>query len=218
MGELLVVLVVLVAMLVLVPLVAVALLARSLDRRNRVSPEAPSPAPLSWLGSPARGARLHRRLRDAVVTLRHLPRPEGEAPPTLSVAQGADDLERHAVSLDGWLVWTRRAPSRVRRRQYDEIERQVREIESLALRLTRLAPAGHRPAPAPETRDALGEIADQIDHLEAAHAEVLEAEAADGSRAMREIEAAGDGLADPERLARSTWEAQRADTGRARYF
>lgn len=216
MAEVLIVLLVIATILVLVPLVSVALIARSLDRQNRVSPQVPSPAPLGWLASPARGARLHRRLRDVVTTLRHLAPAAGEAPPTLSVAHTGADLERHAVTLDGWLVWTRRAPSRVRRRHYDEIERQVRQIETLTLRLTRLEPDNGRPAPAPEARDALTEIAEQIDHLEAAHAEVCEAEAAAGTRAMHEIEA-GDQADDPARLARATWEAQRADTGRARY-
>ncbi len=46
-------------------------------RANRVSPAVRSPAPLSWLWSPSRAARMHRRLRVAVALIHLAPSREG---------------------------------------------------------------------------------------------------------------------------------------------
>jgi hypothetical protein len=161
-----------------------------LGRHNRVSPSVPTAAPLGWLGSPSRAARLHRRLRTVVTTLRALPRDPDGSEPSFSRGPVADDLERHAVALDEWVQWVSRSPARDRARHYDEIARQVREIEVLAIRLSHLTPAAAGPRQRALARQTIDEIGDRIDVLELAHHEVLEVENETGARAVREIEAA----------------------------
>src|SRR5262245_46870927 len=161
--ELLLVLFVMLLVCLSIPFVLAGVSLWQLKKKNRVSPDVKTDAPLTWLGSPARSARLHRRLRTVVTTLRAVP------------AQGADtrgsrkkvciELEQHAVALDEWLRWTSRAPGRVRRDHYDEIERQVGQIEGLAIRLSRMTPAAPGPRHAAERRDILADISQQIDVL-----------------------------------------------------
>jgi len=81
--------------------IAFALAVRSLRRRNRVAPDIESPAPISWLTSPAKGPRLHRRLRDATAAARASVDGNG-----LLDGLGAlvVELERHAASVDRQLV------------------------------------------------------------------------------------------------------------------
>jgi hypothetical protein len=186
-----------------------------LGRKNRVSPTSKTMAPLTWLASPSRAARLHRRLKVAVLTVRSIPRRPGDEQISVSRAAACVDLERHAVSLDEWLWWTKRAPARVRRQHYDAIEAQVYEVESLAVRLSHLTPAAAGPHHATTAADLLADIARQIDILEDAHREVVEAEAHNGTRVMREIEQAPV-TDDPRRLQRASRAAAEADSAPTR--
>jgi hypothetical protein len=204
--EFLVVLFVLLLICITVPLVLAGVSVWQLKKKNRVSPGVKTTAPLTWLGSPSRSARLHRRLRTAVTTIRAIPAQGADT--TGSRKQVCLELEQHAVALDEWLRWTSQAPGRVRRAHYDEIDRQAGQIESLAIRLSQMTPAAPGPRHAAERRDALADISSQIDILEEAHREVVEAEALSGNRAMREIEAGRAG-ADPRQLARASYEAGR---------
>ena len=75
---------------------------RAVRRRNEVCARHPTRPPLRWLASPERCARLHPRLRDAVVVLRQaVPakplRRRGDLTPLAAVA---NEIEMHAVALD----------------------------------------------------------------------------------------------------------------------
>src|SRR4051794_22858381 len=92
-----------------------------LHRRNRLHPCLATPAPLPWLGSPSRAARLHRRLRAAVMASGW----EGKRRPrrrraTMGVGEErlqelAGELAAEAVTLDHALVAAALAP-RISRR------------------------------------------------------------------------------------------------------
>ena len=169
-------------------LVATAIVAMSvgitmwrLGRRNRVSPRTPTAAPITWLASPQRASRLHRRLRAAVATARF--RPPG-APkrhvPVADLADVVDELERHACALDEQLVVARYAPPPVRRRLFDALEVEVRRVEELAGRI-----ASARQAPAlsgPDGITSLDRIAERLDALDEARLEIARLEAAMGLR------------------------------------
>ena len=76
---------------------AVGLAMWQLHRRNRVSPRTPTAAPITWLASPQRASRLHRRLRAAVATARF--RPPGSPKrhqPAADLGDLVDDLDRYA--------------------------------------------------------------------------------------------------------------------------
>ena len=85
------------------------------SRANRVSPAVKSPAPIRWLGSWSRPARLHRRLRAAVVLIHLSPSPRTREAPSLSVDALRRDLEYQAVELDQHLVVAARHPRTYRR-------------------------------------------------------------------------------------------------------
>jgi hypothetical protein len=155
-----------------------------LARSNRVSPAVKSPAPLHWLCSWSRTARLHRRLR-AAVTLIHLsPSPRSRQAPSLSVDALRRDLEYQAVELDQHLVVAARHPRAYRRGLLRSLDQQVVTIEALAVRLSTMM----RPLDAPSTGwdapvappDVLQRIGQQLDLLDAAQTELVEIERASG--------------------------------------
>lgn len=168
--DILLVLLAIMALLTLAAVGSIALLHWGLRRRNRVSPSTPTGAPITWLVSPTRPARAHRRLRIAAAAARSIPR-QPDAP-TLSRAALSRDLERQAVALDGWVVWTAGAPSRWRRDHYRAIDVQLRQLESLVMRLAAIEDVAPR-AEVDDTARALDEAAERVDQLEQAHAEVL---------------------------------------------
>jgi len=147
----------------------------ALRRHNRVSPSVPTTAPLVWLCSPSRPARTHRRLRTSAASARRVPR-QPDAPDHSRSALSTD-LERQAVDLDEWVLWTSRAPSRWRRDHYRAIDEQVRLLEGLTMRLSDLGRVSDHPpataqACATDHRRNLGEAAERLAQLEQAHAEV----------------------------------------------
>lgn len=148
-----------------VGVVAVAV-ARSLAARNRLVPGHRSPAPLSWLASPATAARLHRRLRTALAGA-HLamtgPRAAGLGLPEL-----VGEVRVRALDLDAQLVPASRAPRSARMRMLRELQSEVLEVEQLAARLVHLS---RLPAEAGD-RSGLDAVRQRLELLEEALAEL----------------------------------------------
>lgn len=169
---------------VLVMVITAALAWRALVRRNRICVTTPTPAPLWWLVLPTEAARLHRRLRAAVVTARLVGparrrRDRGDRPP---IAELVDDLEAQAVAIDLHVVAAGRGPARDRRRRLRDLEPHVRRVEELSARLVAAGMAGaaarqlaHHPA-------HLDDIGERLDALDAARDELAAIELALGLR------------------------------------
>jgi len=150
-----------------------------LHRRNRVSPAARSRAPLRWLLSPGRAASAHRRLRRAVAAARHAiahGRRAGEVG-VADLAASVADLERHAAALDDQLVLAARCAPAVRRNLLRQLARDVAEVEHLSGRLVRALVAPPPALPGARLEDAARRIAERLDALDAAHAEIAALEA-----------------------------------------
>lgn len=142
----------------------------ALRRRNRVSATVKTPAPTTWLVSPAAPARMHRRLRNACTSARVAYAPTvGEAHPQLP--ELAQTLEGEAIVLDRLLVEASVTPRPHRRRTLLPLRAQVREIERLA---QEIAVTARRAGPGalPQASDGLQEVRDQLAALRAAQAEV----------------------------------------------
>lgn len=142
----------------------------ALRRRNRVSATVKTPAPTTWLVSPAAPARMHRRLRNACTSARVAYAPTvGEAHPQLP--ELAQTLEGEAIVLDRLLVEASVSPRPHRRRTLLPLRAQVREIERLA---QEIAVTARRAGPGalPQASDGLQEVRDQLAALRAAQAEV----------------------------------------------
>ena len=151
---------------VLACVLAVALTVRHVKRRNRVSPAVPCDAPLRWLCTPSRPAMLHRRLRQSVYSVRQVRGPAAEL---------AHDLEAHAVAVDRQLIRVARSPMPVRQRLLREVTGQVHDVEALT---ERVLAAAATPLQAGPERLAL--LAERLDALEAAQAEIAALEEAAG--------------------------------------
>jgi len=155
-----------------------------LGRANRVSPAVKSPAPLLWLWTPMRAARLHRRLRTAVALIHLSPSPRTRQAPSLSVDELRRELEYQAVELDQHLVIAVRHPRSHRRGLLASLDVQVGEVERLALRLSNMS----RPTGTPSSGwagpvtppEVLERMSEQLDLLDAAQLELTEIERASG--------------------------------------
>ena len=149
---------------------SVAALLWSLRRRNRVSATTKTPAPVTWLVSPRAAARMHRRLRNALTSARVAYAPAvGEAHPQLPDL--ALTLEREAVLTDELLVAASTTPRPHRRRSLQPLQAQVTEIERLAHQIAHTARRAG-PSAVPQAADGLREVAEQLEALRAAQAEV----------------------------------------------
>lgn len=157
-------------------LIAALLGARALSKRNRVSPDTPTAAPTSWLGAPGAGARLHRRLRNAVAVARAAATTPTANPQLADIAR---DLEAEAVALDGHIVVTARMPAKTRRAHQAALTQRVQAVERLASQLSVESAQSQAPRVAAGQHSALDALAEQLDTLEAARQEVtrLETEA-----------------------------------------
>lgn len=127
-----------------------------LRRRNRVDPRIATHAPLWWLWSVGRCARLHRRLRSAVAHARLRPTARRD-----TLVAG---LTAYACALDQRLVFAGRAPLAIRVTLLGPLAAEVVQVEHLAARLSG-AVSGQMPGPAPRGLEA---IAERLDALEAA--------------------------------------------------
>jgi len=159
-----------------------------LRRRNRVVPSEPSPAPVTWLAMPSQPARMHRRLQVAVRVVRlHAGLPDRPGRRARTLAPGASSatlaelvaqLEAEAAVLDRELTMVARAPRNARRALLVDLDRRVLHVEQLAGRVAQMAvdDAGQAlPAGDPAVA-ALDQLAQQLDALDHARAEVAAAE------------------------------------------
>ncbi len=147
-----------------------------LGRRNRVTPDRPSNAPLSWLWSGSRAARLHRRLQRAVATA--WLRPGGQRRRRRQDASELDQLAAavgaQAAGIDHLLVVAAGARGRARHAALSAAEAQVVQVEQLARRVAVLA-SQHQPGL--ESR-SLAQVRERIEALESARADLARIEAA----------------------------------------
>ena len=156
-----------------------------LRRRNRVSPDTPTLAPLRWVWSPQHAARLHRRLRAAVHTARFRAAGNGRRYlPSGQVDDLVDELCRQATAIDDQLVLVRRAPAPVRRRVLRDIAEEVRTVESLAGRIAATVNGCDRPGLV-GGGPSLARIGHQLDLLDEARIEIADLETAVGLEAER---------------------------------
>jgi hypothetical protein len=151
---------------------ALVLSLRSLSRRNRVSPGQPTQAPTLWLWSMGHAARSHRRLQRVAAAARAAQAAAGVTGE--QIADLAVDLERQACALDDQIVLATRFSTANRVRRMYQLDHPVKELETLAVRVTILA--GHFSAHAPMAAQPLAE---RVHVMEQAVAEVrrIEAEA-----------------------------------------
>ncbi|MFN8039218.1 MAG: hypothetical protein U0Q07_08420 [Acidimicrobiales bacterium] len=157
----------------------VAVFARHLERRNRVAPDVPSLAPMVWLISPSRPAVMHRRLRDSVtrVEVAALQRR-----PTGATEGLTTELVDQAVELDRHVVHATHQRRPQRRLALRAIDQQVVQLDVLSHRLVALTlsddPVHRLTRPAPP--EALADLAQRLDMIEEAHAEIAHLERASG--------------------------------------
>lgn len=139
-----------------------------LRKQLRIRPSTPSAAPTSWLFSTSEPARLHRRLRRAA-TVARLAGARGGA----SVASLAGEIEDHAIALEAHLVMLNRLWRRERQAR-QQLVTQVAQLEQLAGRVAASAVDSSRPrALGAGSPDALAALAERIDALDAARAELI---------------------------------------------
>jgi hypothetical protein len=149
---------------------------RRLRRLHRVHPDRPSTAPMTWLVVPARHARMHRRLRNAVRAARlAIPAPTA-SDPSLSLPQLREQMEQQAVVVDHQVVIASRLGRSQRRRMLMRLEADVTKVEDIAERLVTLdARPAHLPRSgwAAEPPDVVLErIGSQVELLEMARQEI----------------------------------------------
>ncbi|MEA3019591.1 MAG: hypothetical protein QOI47_1115 [Actinomycetota bacterium] len=149
-----------------------------LRRRNRVHPQWPTMAPLSWLVHPGTPARLHRRLRHAVATAQYRSPGKGRhRVPGSSVDELIAELLHEAAGVDEQLVLADRAPRAIRKRILGVTIPQVAKLEAIAARLAILVSASARPGGVPAA-NALLALEDRLDAIEVSRQEIADLEAA----------------------------------------
>jgi hypothetical protein len=138
---------------------------------------------VSWLWSPTQPARMHRRLRGAVVEI-HLSPARRATPARCSVDELRRELEYQAVELDHHLVVAARHPRRRRRELLGTLDHHVAEVEALSVRLSRMSrPAGAVTSGwdlATQPPEVLARLGQQLDLLEQASEELAEIERSAG--------------------------------------
>jgi hypothetical protein len=166
MGELLIVLALLATVCLASILATAGALVWTLRRRNRVVRNVRNSVSLSWLCSPVAPARLHRRLRRAVLAAEAAARRDHSG----AVGELTSQLADEALLVDAELVRISGLPRHARRRSLTEASRRTVTIEASAVRLSSLtSPSAQHAAARASGADRLTE---RIDLLEAAHADV----------------------------------------------
>ena len=176
---------VIVAGLVIVGMVGLAWMGcRRLRRHNEVSARHPTRPPLRWLASPEHCARLHRRLRDAVVVLRlAIPEPRGRRRKDSSpLAAIAAEVEMHAVAIDCDLRVLAARRSATRAAEREAIAARIEEVERSAHRLAADG-RGDLCGGVESREEALRRISSYLDAREAAWADLSRIEQDAGLRA-----------------------------------
>lgn len=129
-----------------------------LRRRNQVVAGVKSPAPLTWLSSGRREAKLHRRLRSSGRRL-------ALVPPTEDVSEIITRLRIELTEIDSYLVVVSRRPTPARRADRKVVEERIKDIETLVRRVEE------------RTRSelvSLDELHERLDLLDAADTELDE--------------------------------------------
>ena len=138
-----------------------------LRKQLRVRPSTRSAAPTSWLVSTSEPARLHRRLRRAAATAR-VAGGRGDA----TIKALADEIEDHAVALETHLLILSRLWRRERQAR-KQLVAQIAQLEVLTTRVATSAVEVNRPrALGAGSSDALAELTERIDALDAARQEL----------------------------------------------
>lgn len=155
-----------------------------INRRHRVHPKVPTPAPITWLADPRAAARLHRRLAKVghtagdVADDHRLPqkklRRAVEQPEMVALAE---ELRQQAVNLDVQIARTSTLPTAVRRQHLAQLAASVSEAEFACIRLVSVSAqsrshavlangvAGQAPGGAVDVTDVAG----QVERLAEAH-------------------------------------------------
>lgn len=140
-------------------------------KQLRVRPSVRSVAPTYWLMATTEPARLHRRLRKAATVARAAGERGGP-----SIAGLADEIQDHAVALEHHLVLLSRVWRRERTARR-ELVGQIGQLEQLSSRLTISAMEINRPRSLSSgSPDALKELTERVDALDAAREELAELE------------------------------------------
>jgi hypothetical protein len=140
----------------------------TLRRTNRVVRSVPTDAPITWLVSLSRPARLHRQLRNLGTWM--------ERTANSAHSDAWNQLINEVVATDARLVVAARANTRVRSAGLDAIEATVRRLEDLATRLGKLNEARQWPSQPTAPSDALEVLEHRIENLEAAHVDLADLE------------------------------------------
>lgn len=140
----------------------------TLRRTNRVVRSVPTDAPITWLLSLSRPARLHRQLRNLGTWM--------ERSSTSAHSDAWNQLLNEVVATDARLVVAARANTRVRAAGLDAIAATVRRLEDLATRLGKLDEARSWPDQPVVPSDALEVLEHRIENLEAAHVDLADLE------------------------------------------
>jgi hypothetical protein len=159
-------------------LVAVELVVLRMRRANRVSRTHDSGAPLYWLVWPGRPARLHRRLRRAVVLARSgcPPAPSRRfrrnAPELSAEAALAARVEHQAAAVSRELVLSARLRGGARRRIIEPAASDVAQLEHVATRIAALAGIRSMATGSPAATDGLQALGDDVEARHAAYEEI----------------------------------------------
>lgn len=155
-----------------------------INRRHRVHPKVPTPAPITWLADPREAARLHRRLAKVGHTAgdiaddHRLPqkklRKPVEQPEMVALAE---ELRQQAVNLDVQIARTSSLPNAVRRRHLAQLAASVSEAEFACVRLVSVSTQSRSHAvladgtsqPASGGAADITDVAGQVQRLAEAH-------------------------------------------------
>jgi hypothetical protein len=132
-----------------------------------------------WLWSPSRSATMHRRLRDACtrIDVTALSRQ-----PSAAATDVHEELRLQATELDRHVVHASGLPRRHRRVALRTIDQQVVQLDVLSRRLVAMAqaPDSTRLLTNPSPAEALADIAQRLDMIEEAQAEIAHLERSSG--------------------------------------
>ncbi|MGH1505450.1 MAG: hypothetical protein ACRBI6_18000 [Acidimicrobiales bacterium] len=137
---------------------------RSADRSLQIVPGVELDVPANWYGSHEAEARLHRRLRDAVASVR------SAAASDASLAVTLGQLEEHALRLDRHLINIARLPASTRQPQVAEATRAVETFEELTAQTI----TGATSFAVDSSTSDLTRLTEELGALEAARQEVEE--------------------------------------------
>jgi hypothetical protein len=98
--------------------------AQDFSDANEIIPGTPTRAPKAWAGAHSQEARLHRRLRDAMVVLR-----ENASLDDPSLAPARSALEREALAIDDALIGIAALPKHHREAHMTDVASAVEAVE-----------------------------------------------------------------------------------------